>query len=52
MAQVSLNEVRVGTNFTKWGKAEEFLLNEVINVTNDKPRGKRWNLLLNHLMHV
>jgi hypothetical protein len=46
MAQVSLNEVRVGTNFIKWGKAEEILLNEVITVTNDKLRGKKWNLLL------
>jgi hypothetical protein len=28
--------VRVGNGFAKWGKPEEFLLNKVITVINDK----------------
>jgi hypothetical protein len=43
--QVSLNRVRIGTNFPKWGNLEEFLLNGVITVTNDKVGGIKWNLL-------
>lgn len=41
----SLNGVKSGTIFAKWGKLKEFLLNRVITVTNDKLGGKKWNLL-------
>jgi hypothetical protein len=36
----NLNGVRIGTCFAKWGKSDNFLLNGVIIVTNDKIRGK------------
>jgi hypothetical protein len=36
-----LNRVRIGTSFAKWGKVDNFLLNGVIIVTNDKIRGKK-----------
>jgi hypothetical protein len=46
LAQILLNGVRVGTNFAKWAKHEEFLPNGVIIVTNDKLEGKKMEFTL------
>jgi hypothetical protein len=50
MAQFLPNGVIIGRSSAKWDKSEEFLLNEVITVTNDKLGGIKWNLLFLFLL--
>jgi hypothetical protein len=44
----SLDGVKIGRNYTKWGNQDEKLLNGVINVKIVKLEGKKWNLLHKH----
>jgi hypothetical protein len=42
----TLNVVKTGTRFAKWGDPDKFLLNGVIIVRIENLGGKNWNLLL------